>query len=38
MKHAKKIINEVQTLLGHTNISTTEIYSKVDDETIKKKI
>jgi len=35
LNHAKKPINEVQTLLGHTNISTTQIYTKVDDETIK---
>jgi len=35
LNHAKKPINEVQTLLGHTNISTTQIYTKIDDETIK---
>jgi integrase/recombinase XerD len=35
LNHANKPINEVQTLLGHSNISTTEIYSKIDDETIK---
>ena len=35
LNHSKKPINEVQALLGHTNISTTQIYSKVDDETIK---
>jgi len=33
---AKRPINEVQELLGHTNITTTQIYSKVDNETIKK--
>jgi len=35
LNHANKPINEVQTLLGHSNIATTQIYSKVDDETIK---
>lgn len=35
LNYANKPINEVQTLLGHSNISTTQIYSKIDDETIK---
>ncbi len=35
LNHAHKPINEVQTLLGHSNIATTQIYSKIDDESIK---
>jgi site-specific recombinase XerD len=35
LNHANKPINEVQALLGHSNISTTQIYSRIDDETIK---
>jgi len=32
---AKRPINEVQKLLGHSNIATTGIYSKVKDEVLK---
>ncbi|MDR3222945.1 MAG: tyrosine-type recombinase/integrase [Methanobrevibacter sp.] len=35
LNYSNKPINEVQQLLGHSNISTTQIYSKVDDERIK---
>lgn len=36
LNEAERPINEVQTLLGHSNIATTNIYSKVDDKRIKK--
>ncbi|KZX16730.1 tyrosine recombinase XerD [Methanobrevibacter cuticularis] len=32
---AKRPMNEVQQLLGHTNIATTQIYTRVDNEDMK---
>jgi site-specific recombinase XerD len=35
LNYSNRPINEVQQLLCHSNISTTQIYSKVDDKRIK---
>jgi len=35
LNNAKRPINEVQQLLGHTNIATTQIYTQVDNEDMK---
>ncbi|MDR0912989.1 MAG: tyrosine-type recombinase/integrase [Methanobrevibacter sp.] len=35
LNYSNRPINEVQQLLGHSSIQTTQIYSKVDDATIK---
>lgn len=34
LNKAKRPLNEVQQLLGHTNISTTQIYTMIDNEEI----
>lgn len=36
LNEAERPINEVQTLLGHSNISTTNTYTKIDDKKTKK--
>lgn len=35
LNNAKRPINEVQQLLGHTSIATTQIYTRVDSEDMK---
>ncbi len=35
LNNAKRLINEVQQLLGHTTIATTQIYTHVDSEDMK---
>ncbi|RBQ22448.1 putative tyrosine recombinase XerC-like protein [Candidatus Methanobinarius endosymbioticus] len=36
LNNAEILINEIQTLLGHSNISTTNIYTKIDNKTMQK--
>ena len=36
LNKAKRPLNEVQQLLGHDNIATTQIYTQVDNKNIKK--